>query len=184
MIKLYTGTTSTDEVQQVLSHLYLNQDSIKSFKTWGHKSLSVLKFIDEFDLGFRFPTENYLDLLINFTDEHFGQSENDIIFHNHPGEWVYVQYLNSNFQDGELVFENGFKHKPQTGDVICLTGDEPHMVIPPKNFDDFYLDLNGQKTLIDKRFTLVGVMRDINTMENLLNIHIEDKFKHTSVNDF
>lgn len=184
MIRVYPNTTASQEIQQLLSYLYQHQNDIKSFKHSGLKSLSVLKVIDRFDLSFRLPTENYLDLQINFTDENFGNLVHDTIFHIHRGEWVYVQYLNSNFQDGELVFENGFIHKPQTGDVVCLTGDEPHMVIPPKDFDDFYLDLNGQKTLIDKRFTLVGIMRDINTMENLLDLHIKNNFNYTSVNDF
>ena len=90
--------------------------------------------------------------------------------HFHKNNWTYVLYLNDNFDGGEIEFKNGDRIKPERGDMIGFDETEAHRVIRPYNFKPQTFTHNGMEYTLNRRFSLVGFMK-----ENIFGKDIKNK---------
>jgi hypothetical protein len=165
MICVFENTIDDTSIIKLLEYWYNNEDkSINTLKKF-NINLTVIEIQDilyTFDIKKTFPTELYAKCYLQYVDESYGKTYNDNKYHTHNPLWSYVQYLNDNYDGGELHFESGLKYKPKKGDMVCFTGDEPHKLTQPYNFKKEYIQTETHNILLNRRWAVAGMMLNKN----------------------
>ena len=162
MIKIFENTIEDSSIKKLLEYWYEQKEKMVDIQlkygTYSLFTLEIQNILDSFNIKKRFPISEYSVCYLQYIDDRYGESNNDNKFHHHFPIWTYVQYLNDNYDGGEIHFENGFKYKPKKGDMVCFTGDELHKATKPYNFKSEYITTKYGDILLDKRWAVAGMM--------------------------
>ena len=135
--------------------------------------LNLMGRMKDLNIEYKFDDSLYEDSLILSLEElntNKGMTHYDNHHHFHKNNWTYVLYLNDNFDGGEIEFKNGDRIKPERGDMIGFDETEAHRVIRPYNFKPQTFTHNGIEHTLNRRFSLVGFMK-----ENIFGKDIKNK---------
>ena len=88
----------------------------------------------------KFTNFDFKKVRVQLLDESIKQIEKP---HGHVNPWSFVIFLNTEFEGGELIFNNKV-YSPEIGKMLYFTGDEIHRV----------------NNCIGDRYTLVGFMHN------------------------
>jgi len=166
MICVFENTIDDVSIRKLLEYWYNHESkSVSILKKYNSYSLNIIEIQDilsTFNIKKTFPIELYSVCYLQYIDESYGKTNHDNKYHNHNPLWTYVQYLNDNYDGGEIHFESGFKYKPKKGDMVCFTGDEPHKATQPYNFKKEYIQTETHNILLNRRWAVAGMMLNHN----------------------
>ena len=168
MIKIIENSLSDNDIKYLFNLWISSKDLIiKNNRNYAKLDiLPLMPYLDTLNLNYmHHPKEDYTQLQLQCQDETWGKNEYENSFHTHESyaNTVYVQYLNDNFDGGNLIFETGETYKPKKGDTVIFSGNLGHYVQTPRNFTNEYINTNSKdKIYLNKRWVVAGFIQPVN----------------------